>query len=100
MTQRSRISRREAAATAAAVLLAAAIPDPAGGQPASEADTRVTVLEKTLGRTLTPDERKAVEASIKGTDEAWAAVRPTFTVPDGLEPAFVFRPARLQHGQE
>jgi|SRR5579872_549816 len=57
-------------------------------------DTRLTLIEKSRGKALTPEQRKAVLENIKNSDDGWAKGR-EFPVPDGVEPGFVFHPTPL-----
>lgn len=95
------LSRRElgriAVASLTGALAAAALTEESQAQapvtPAEPpADTRLAVLESSLGRTLTEEQRKAVLANIRFSEDAWAKCRKEFKVPDGTEPDFVFRP--------
>jgi hypothetical protein len=101
----ARVSRRDlgkaiAGAVAGAVMTAASL----GSEEAASAqtteqeptmDSRLTAIEKTLGRTLTEEQRKVVLTNIKNSEEAAVKSR-QFRVPDGTEPRFLFRPAPLR----
>jgi hypothetical protein len=93
------LSRRElgriAVASLTGALTAAAVTTQAQAPttpPEIPADTRLAALERSLGRTLSEEQRKAVLANIRFSEDAWAKCRKEFKVPDGTEPDFVFRP--------
>ena len=95
-----KMNRRQLVRIAAASCVAAAantIPDISDAQIPPSAlteDTRVTVIEETLGRKLTPEQRKTITTNIKENDKAWRESRAKFTTPDQTEPGIIFRPHR------
>lgn len=64
------------------------------GEPIAPAasDPRIADIEKSRGKPLTRAQRKAVLDSIKEHEDSWRKGR-SFSVPDGTEPDFVFRPS-------
>ena len=92
-----KINRRQLVRIAAASCVAAATTTISEAQilpPSPAEDTRVTGIEETLGRKLTPDQRKAITNNIKENDKAWRESRAKFITPDQTEPGILFRPHR------
>ncbi|MEP6755650.1 MAG: hypothetical protein ABJA67_09130 [Chthonomonadales bacterium] len=98
-----KMNRRQLVRTAVASCVAAAAnPHISEAQmpPATPVeDTRVVVIEQSLGRKLTAAQRTAILKEITDFDKAMTEMRAQYTVPEQTEPGVIFHPHREgKHG--
>lgn len=98
-TPKRHVSRRDlgrlAAGAAAGTLLAGAAGAPAEARPEPPLDPRLAAIEKSRGKPLSAEQRKAVLDNIHESEQGWEKGR-AFPVPDGTPPDFVFRPRKAE----
>src|SRR5689334_2238026 len=99
---KSKFSRRQFGKTVAATVGGAVLAGSAGAQtekksavPTSDEDVRLKLIEKSRGKELSSEQRKAVLETIHNNDKQAAESRSKFQVPDTTEPAIVFTPTPL-----
>ena len=70
--------------------------EPAGA-PAASVEAQLALVEQSVGRPLTQEQRDAVAAKLTHGAVGRSEDVP-FVVPDGTEPGFIFRPVPLDGG--
>lgn len=104
----NKINRRQLVRTAVAVCAAATVTAAAESAettvqtatPVQAKDTHVNVIEQSLSRKLTADQRKILASNIASNDKAWTETRAKYSVPDQTEPGVLFRPhGEIKHGK-